>query len=462
MQSAEQNTFPNEETTHSDTAGPRRFGGTAALALSLSLSLLLSRSLVLSVTLPYVAAFAQTLPLQQQLQVLHWWKSASERKAVDLLAARLAEDNVAWCDGGIASGADAGVGADIVLKSRVLAGDAPDAAQLNGIIIGDWARLGLLREFDSVAAAVKWNKLLLPTVWSLVRPHEHVVAAPLGIHRINTLFYHRKLFVQFGIAPPRNWDEFERAAAKLQQAGVAPLAQSSEPWQVAQLFETLVLSEAGPALYRELFVKKSAAAFADARVARALDRLRALKKWMAPPLQERSWNDTARQFADGDAAMMVMGDWMKGELNAWGLATDDAFGCAAVPGTADYFLYDIDTFAMLATDPAHRAAQEKLARLAVSPTIQSDYNQLKGSVPVLRNPDLSKMDSCARTAWKLFVRGSATQVPSLVHRMAADEVTKNAIVAEVHRYFIDDGIPSVETQKRLAAVAQAQSVKTGK
>lgn len=431
-------TLPHEETARANTAWLRN----AVFALALGLSA--------------IAASAQS----QQLQVLHWWKSASERKAVDLLAARLADDNIAWRDAGIFGGA--GVGADIVLKSRMLAGDAPDAAQLNGVIIGDWAALGLLREFDAVALAGKWDRQLLPAVWTLIRPYGRVVAAPLGIHRINTLFYNRKLFAQVNIAPPRTWDEFERAAATLQQAGIVPLAQSSEPWQVAQLFETLLLSEAGPALYRELFVKKSARAFSDERVARALHRLRDLKRWMTTPLRERTWNDTARQFADSGAAMMVMGDWMKGELNAWGLATDDAFGCGAVPGTADYHLYDIDTLAMLTTDPLHRAAQDKLAQLAVSPSIQADYNQAKGSIPVLSNPDLSKMDSCARTAWKLFARGGAAQVPSLVHRMAADEVTKNAIIAEVHRYFIDDSISVVEAQRRFAAVAQAQSMKTGK
>lgn len=441
MQVPRRISLPHEETSRRQAAGSRklrRWCGALALCLC--------------------AAGVQAQ--SQQLQVLHWWKSVSERKAVELLASRLADDNVAWRDGGIAGGA--GVGADIVLKSRVLAGDAPDAAQLNGVIIGEWAALGLLREFDAVAAAGKWDRLLLPTVWNVVQPRGQVVAAPLGIHRINTLFYNRKLLAQHQLAPPRNWDEFERAAAKLQQAGVVPLAQSSEPWQVAQLFETLLLSEAGPALYRELFVRKSAAAFADERVAHALHRLRRLKQWMTAPLQERAWNDTARQFADGGAAMMVMGDWMKGELNAWGLATDDAFGCAAVPGTADYYLYDIDTFAMLATNPAQRAAQEKFAQLAVSAAIQADYNQIKGSIPVLRNPDLAKMDGCARAAWRLFARGAAAQVPSLVHRMAADEVTKNAVIAEVHRYFVDDRVTAAEAQRRLAAVAQAQSMKTGK
>eukprot|EP01032_Pedospumella_encystans_P000676 gene676-783_t len=83
---------------------------------------------------------------------------------------------------------------------------------------------------------------------------------------------------------------------------------------------------------------------------------------------------------------MVMGDWAKGELVSRGLTVEEGFGCSAVPGTASYHLYNIDTLGMLATRESHRPAQEKLAALIMSPALQNDYNQIKGSIPVLRNP----------------------------------------------------------------------------
>ncbi len=389
------------------------------------------------------------------IQVLHWWKSASERKAVNVLVNKLADEGVLWRDGMIPSGS--GVGANIVLRSRMLAGDAPEVAQLNGVIIGQWDSLGLLREIDTVASDGKWNKSLLPSVLRLVQPHGHFVAAPLGIHRLNTLFFNRKVFLQHGLTAPQSWAEFERVAAQLQRAGVVPLAQSSEPWQIASLFETLVLSDGGAAYYRELFVKNEVAAFTDARLAASLQHFRKLKIWMGPTVQERAWTDVTRQLADGNAAMMVMGDWAKGELNAWGFATDEAFGCAAVPGTAAYHLYDIDTLAMLKTDKSPISGQAKLAKIAMSAAVQADYNQIKGSVPVLRNPDMTKMDSCARASWTLFASGAAAQVPSLVHRMASDEITKDAIISEIHRFFLDDSIIVADTQQRLIAIARTRS-----
>jgi glucose/mannose transport system substrate-binding protein len=222
---------------------------------------------------------------------------------------------------------------------------------------------------------------------------------------------------------------------------------------VATLFETLVLSE-GAEFYRALFQRRDAAAYADPKLASALTRLRHLKKWMDQPVPERTWDDATRELADGNAAMLVMGDWAKAELITRGLAVDDGFGCAVVPGTAAYHLYNIDTLSMLATREPHRPAQEKLAALIMTPSLQNDYNQVKGSIPVLRNPALAKMDSCARASYKLFSSGPAAQIPSLVHRMATDEIVRDAMVAELHRYFLDDGVSVADIQRRLAAIAR--------
>lgn len=386
----------------------------------------------------------------EALQVLHWWKSVSERKAVDLIAARLAEQDIGWHDGVVLSGSGA---AATVLRSRMLAKDAPEVAQVNGIVVRDWARLDLLQNLDAVAQAGKWDKLLLPTVAAAIQSDGHVYAAPVGIHRMNNLYYNRKLFARAGLAAPGTWQEFERAAGKLQQMGVTPLAQSGEPWQVAGLFEILVLSEGAP-FYRSLFLQRDPAAYADPRLAAALQRLRSLKKWMGAPIAERTWDATLRELAEGRAAMMVMGDWAKAELVARGMAVDDGFGCATVPGTERWHLYNIDTLTMLAARDAHRADQEKLAALVVTPALQNDYNQIKGSIPVVRNASVARMDACARASWKLFNSGADAQVPSLVHRMATDETVRDAIVAEVHRYFLDDNLSVADAQRKLGAIAR--------
>ena len=226
------------------------------------------------------AATAHSAPASSDstLQVLHWWTSDSERKAATVLSDHLADEGVIWRDAGIPGGA--GIGAGKVLKTRVLASDAPEVTQIIGASIQEWADLGFLLELDHVAAQNKWNASLFPTIQTLIQHHKHVVAAPLGIHRINTLFYNRALFARLKLAPPESWNDLVAVSAKLKEAGITPLAQSSEPWQVATLFENLVLAESGPAFHGELFVRLNPQALMDPRFTDALARLRQMKGWM--------------------------------------------------------------------------------------------------------------------------------------------------------------------------------------
>jgi len=405
------------------------------------------------------AAAPSAAPAQQQpgLQVLHWWTSPSERKAADLLATTLAGEGIAWQDAAIPGGA--GLGAGKVLKGRVLAGDAPEVTQLIGPSIAEWADLGLLLELDNVADAGDWRSFLFPTIGQLVVHRRHVVAAPLGIHRVNTLYYNRPLFARLGIAPPVTWRQFEQAARRLRAAGVAPLAQSSEAWQVAALFENLVLAASGPAFYRDLFVQRSPAAAADRRTHDALLRLRTIKGWLGNELDERPWPEEVRRFARGQAGMMIMGDWAKAELATHRALPDRDFGCAAAPDTAGYHLYSVDTLAMFAGDYRQMADQERMARLLVTPSVQAGFNALKGGVPVRRDADPAAMDSCARQSWTVFAKGAAMQAPSLVHRMALDEASRDAIIAEVHRFFLDERVTPGQAQRRLGALFRLFNLK---
>lgn len=387
------------------------------------------------------------------LQVLHWWTSASERRAADVLASHLAAENLRWKDAAIPGGA--GLGAAKVLRGRVLAGDAPEVTQIIGVSIAEWAELGLLLEIDGVANAGNWSQVLFPTVDQLVRYRRHVVAAPLGIHRVNMLFYNLALLKRYQLAPPRSWEEFERVAQRLTAVGSVALAQSSEPWQVATLFENLVLASGGPQLHRDVFVRGSASALSDPRLLEALLRLRRAKAWMGKAVEERPWTELVARLARGEAAMLVMGDWAKGELIAAGVPQDEVFGCEPMPGTEAFHLYSVDTLTMFAGDYSHMAAQERMARLLVTPSVQADYNAIKGSVPVRRDADPRRMDGCARASWQAFAQGAAVQVPSMVHRMATDEASRDALIAEIHRYFMNDKVSAQDTQRRLVAIFRA-------
>jgi glucose/mannose transport system substrate-binding protein len=387
----------------------------------------------------------------QELRVLHWWKSPGERAAADFLAAEARRKHVDWqeIDGGD------GIGAGIVLRSRILSRELPDVVQVNSLTVPNWAVLGESVALDDVAESGNWNAVLLPAVSHMIRLAGQVRAVPLGVHRVNTMFYNRKVLIRLKLRPPRTWDEFERTAEQLRRAGILPLAQSSEPWQVAVLFENLLLAESGVAFHNRVFLDIDEAALSDPRMSRALLKLRRLKRWMPQPVPEIDWPTVTRQLANGSAAMMIAGDWVKGELNAAGSATDQEFGCSGAPGTAAVHLYDLDALVMLRSRQFARTAQRTLAELAISPALQNQYNRIKGSVPVLRRPHLDSMDSCARASWSLLAQPNAVLVPSLTVGMLGSEALRGVLITELHRFFMDDHVDVLDTQRRLARFSRA-------
>ena len=390
------------------------------------------------------------------LDVLHWWTSAGERRAADQLRSLLAPAGVQWNDAAIPGGG--GMAAVKVLKSRVLLGDAPDVAQLIGSTLTEWADVGLVLPLNAVAARQKWSQTLVPTVLDLVSYKGDVIAAPLGLHRINTLLYNRRVLAHLGLQPPHSWAEFEVVARAARAAGIKPLAWSDEVWQIATVFESLLLSEAGPTQYQEMIVQRKSAAWLDPRVEKALQRLRWLRGLSGLNVDapvERVWTQSARDLMDGSAAMMIMGDWTRGELMAWGASPYSDFGCVAVPGTEHMHLYSVDTLAMLVNARHPVALQEKVAETLSAMPAQLAYNRIKGSVPVRR--DLStaarkSLDGCARDSWDTFAAPGTARMPSLAHRMAADEATKDAVAQALWRYLSDPRMDALEAQKRLAAV----------
>ncbi|MFY7867329.1 ABC transporter substrate-binding protein [Roseateles sp.] len=413
-----------------------------------------------------------------ELNVLHWWTSSSERAAADHVAARMAEVGLRWVDGAVAGGG--GSAAIKVLNERTLRRMAPKVAQLNGQSMSEWADMGLLLELDAVAQRRNWARTMFPQVMSQLTVRDHVVAAPLGIHRINNLYLNKALFRQHKIELPSDWAGLEKAAQAFRAAGVTPVAFSDEPWQVATVFETLLLGEAGPALYRRMMVQRELQAFSDPALERAFKRLRDWRNMAMAPTQansgstgsasnstastprERPWTELVADFAAGRSAMLITGDWARGELGTLGLEGGRDFECKAVPGTAQAHLFSIDTLAMLAGNLSSQAEQEKMAELLGSAALQLGYNRIKGSVPVRRDVPVDELDLCAQQSFKLFANPGTPRVPSLVHRMAFEEVGKNAVIETVHRFALDPNQTPAAAQRKLQGLLRALGPKSVK
>jgi glucose/mannose transport system substrate-binding protein len=246
----------------------------------------------------------------------------------------------------------------------------------------------------------------------------------------------------------------ELAAKTMRAHQVTPLAWSDEPWQIATVFETVLLAEAGPALYASLASSQDWAAWQDPRVVAALQRLRWLRDLDDDATTEQPWTASARKLQEGQAGMFIMGDWARGELMAWGAQPGIDFDCVPVPQTDGMHLYSIDTLAMLVGRNARRPEQEKMAEIVTQPATQMAYNQAKGSVPVRMDIDPALLDECARDSWQTLARPGSQLLPSIAHRMAAVESTREALGDVLHRFIKMRSVTPQQAQAQLLAIVR--------
>jgi hypothetical protein len=84
----------------------------------------------------------------EQLSVLHWWTSGGESKAIRVLKDDMTKQGYEWKDFAIAGGA--GAAAMTALKTQVISGNAPSAAQIKGPADSGLGRSGHVGQCRSV------------------------------------------------------------------------------------------------------------------------------------------------------------------------------------------------------------------------------------------------------------------------------------------------------------------------
>ena len=132
-----------------------------------------------------------------EVEVLHWWTSGGEAKSVGELKKIMQGKGHTWKDFAVAGGG--GDAAMTVLKSRVVAGNAPAAAQIKGPAIQEWANEGVLANLDAVAKAEKWDSLLPGVVANVMKYKGNYVAAPVNVHRVNWMWANSAVLKKAGV-----------------------------------------------------------------------------------------------------------------------------------------------------------------------------------------------------------------------------------------------------------------------
>ncbi|WP_228098179.1 ABC transporter substrate-binding protein [Chitinilyticum piscinae] len=392
-----------------------------------------------------------------EVEVLHWWTSGGEAKAAVELKKTMEGKGHKWKDFAVAGGG--GENAMTVLKSRVVSGQPPAAAQIKGPAIQEWGDEGVLATIDPVAKKEGWDKLLPPVVSGVMKYKGQYVAAPVNVHRVNWLWVNPELLKKANAKVPATLDELFVTLEALKKAGIQPLAYGGQPWQDATVFESIALGVGGADFYQKAFVKLDQGALKSPTMLKSLETYKKLKPYTDKNSAGRDWNQATSMVINGKAAMQFMGDWAKGEFLAAGKVPGKDFLCVAAPGTDKAFTFNIDSFVFFKQGSKEvEKGQYNLATALMSPAFQETFNLNKGSIPARTGMDMAKFDECGKKSSADFAATakSGSLVPSWAHGMAMRSATQGAIYDVVSQYWNDDKMSAQQAADKLATAAKVQ------
>jgi glucose/mannose transport system substrate-binding protein len=259
---------------------------------------------------------------------------------------------------------------------------------------------------------------------------------PVNVHRSNAVFYNIELLAENNVEPPTDLASFKAALAKLDEAGVVPLALGdTNKWPASQLFETLLVAALGPDAYNGLWNGETAAD--DPAIREALVHFKDIMQYVNEDHSSLTWDEATKLVHEGEAGFNIMGDWAEGYLKTLGWTPGEEFGWMTVPGTEGSFVFITDTFG-LPKDAPNPENAKKWLKLIASKEGQDTFNPIKGSIPARLDADKSKYDPYLTASMEDFANDSLT--PSIVHGSAAPKGFVDAMDDTINSFIINGDV----------------------
>ena len=390
------------------------------------------------------------------VEVLHWWTSGGEAAALNVLKQDLESQGIGWQDMPVAGGG--GEQAMTVLRARVTAGNAPTAVQMLGFDILDWAKEGALADLNEIAAQEGWDAVVPEALQAFARHDGKWISAPVNVHSTNWVWANKAVLDANGIAVPQTWDDFVTAVEKLAAAGVTPIAQGGQAWQEATAFDAVVMSAGGPEFYKSAFIDLDEGALGSDTMKEAFDRMAFIRANVDENFSGRDWNLATAMVINGEAGFQMMGDWAKGEFLNAGKVPGTDFLCFRFPGTQNQVTFNADQFAMFDQGGSVSKEQAALASAILSPSFQSAFNVVKGSVPARTDVSDEAFDDCGKQGMKdlAAAASSGNLFGSMAHGHAAPASVKNAVYDVVTAHFNGEYDSATAVEELVDAVSIAK------
>ena len=129
------------------------------------------------------------------------------------------------------------------------------------------------------------------------------------------VYYRPSIFAELNLEPPETWEEFMEVNETLKENGITPLAIGTKyRWTAAAWFDYLNMRINGPQFHIDLMLCKES--YDDPRVAKVFEYWGELLEngYFLEDAAAYSWSEALEPFIAGDAAMYLMGDFIRDSL----------------------------------------------------------------------------------------------------------------------------------------------------
>jgi glucose/mannose transport system substrate-binding protein len=374
-----------------------------------------------------------------KIEMFTWWVSGGESQAI---AAAIKVYTDAHPGSSVLNAALANAStAMATLEMRMEAGQPPDTFQANGgADLMRWVNYGnigndslsKMEDISDLAAEMNWTTAVPAAVRNSVSYNGKAYAIPLDIHRINVLFYNKKIFTDNQLTPPTTLDEFYAVgdALKALNPPIVPLAMSTQGWTVSALaLSNIFPGIAGPQTYLDYW--KGTGPANGPEITQAIMELQKVVSYSDVYLgdmgaNQRGWDTAADQVFSGRAAMTIMGDWVSGYFASKGwVAGQDYDGIPAL-GSQNDFVFTTDVFG-LPKGAEHREQTRELLQTFGSTVDQLTFNKIKGSIPARTDVDLSTFNAYSQRTAMQFTASDAAGTLVPYHALSVPTVYNDAV-----------------------------------
>ncbi len=386
------------------------------------------------------------------LEVTHWWTSGGEAAAVKQFADAFNKGGDNWIDGAIAG--SGGVARPVII-SRILGGEPMGATQLNhGRQAEELVEAGLMLDLTELADKEGWRDFVRPSkLLDSCTVDGKIYCAPVNIHSWQWMWTSLDAFKKAGVDAPKDWYEFVKAAPKLREAGIIPLAIGGQAWQSGGMFGVMTVGIGGADLWKAVNVEKNMDVVRGPEFAKVWQAFSEARDLADPNNSIQNWNDATNQVITAKAGAQIMGDWAQGEFSVAGQTAGVEYDCLPGLGIAPVLDTAGDAFYFPKNDdPDVTAAQLRMASMMLSKEVQVAFNLKKGSLPVRADVDITAANGCMKKGLEIL-KNADNILPSGDQTFNSDTIGQLEDLST--EFWSDKSITPEEAQSRYAEIIES-------